>query len=82
MQWSKWKRRIVARRRKTIVFAALAMKLFSMGAMMGKLEAERATGEPSDTESGHAWFGRERLEKYPSGQLAGRLPYGTHGFEG
>ena len=30
----------------------------------------------------HAWFGRERLEKYPLGQLAGRLPYRLHSSEG
>ena len=37
------------------------------------------TGKPRDTESGHAWFGGGRLEKYLSRQLAGRLPYGTYG---
>jgi len=34
------------------------------------------TGEPRETESGHAWFGGGPLEKYSEGQLAGGLSYG------
>lgn len=43
--------------------------------------SESATGEPRDTEIGHAWFGGGRLEKYLLRQLVGRLPYLMSGFE-
>ena len=49
--------------------------------MMVKPLHVEITGKPRDTESGHAWFGGGRLEKYLSRQLVGRLPYLTSGFE-
>jgi len=40
------------------------------------------TGEPRDTEIGHAWFGGGPLEKCLSRQLAGGLSYCTSGGNG
>jgi hypothetical protein len=39
----------------------------------------KITGEPRDTESGHAGFGEEALEKYRKWQLAGVLLYMRRG---
>jgi hypothetical protein len=69
-------RRGVARRSWSV---RIAIMLFSTVATMDLRSRTGVTGEPRDTESGHAWFGGGPLEKYPSGQLAGGLSYFTYG---
>jgi len=53
-----------------------------MDATTEQRSRREVTGEPRDTESGHAWFGGGTLEKYSQGQLAGDLSYRTAGSEG
>ena len=53
-----------------------------MDATMERNFEVKITGEPRDTESGHAGFGEETLEKYQKWQLAGVLLYVTSGSEG